>query len=247
MCDACPAFAAFALQVTEMSGRSHVIDGVLPATTIADLLQKVWDILGQKQVGDIGLVFGTELFTSNHGRHTLSELGVVADSMLTAVQMHGGGFFEFSGAVGDEDQMAGHSESESIVRICLVDTWHCILVRRTHIRALDPGTGMFQARLTWDLCRGTYASLGGGKTEFSWEHKYRRVRNAVTETDALGRLTDSGWIAKDVIPEAWKQVQLEGETWRRGWDKFTDGHCILGIRLTGQGSVAEALTILALS
>jgi len=245
MRDTCPVSAAFALQVTEMSGRSHIIDGVFPSTTIADLLQKVWESLGKKAFGGVGLVFGTELLTSNHGRRNLSELGVVADSMLTVVQMHGGEFFEHSGVIGDEDRMAGHSELESIVRICLLDSCNCILVRRTQIRAFNPGSGIFQAKLTWDLCRGTYVPCDVGETVFSWEHKYRRVRNAISETGM--RQADSGWNAMGAIPEEWKQVQLEGGRWRRGCEKLTDSHCILGIRLTGRGSVAEALTILALS
>lgn len=239
--------SCFTVTVIEMSGRTHKIDGLLPASKISELLQKVKASLPDMVSCQIGLILNNDLLTSKHGCQDLSELHISQDSFLTVVKMSGMDFFEFVGDVGDEDTIAGLSESETTVRVCLLDDDNCILIRRTASRTFNPRTDLFHGRLTWDICRGTYMWQKAGQAVFSWQHKYRRVRNGLSERESLNKMSDSGWVPRQRLPEAWQQIQLEGDVWHKDAGMLIDGYCILGTRLTGGGSVEEALGILALS
>eukprot|EP00931_Biecheleriopsis_adriatica_P106179 TRINITY_DN80686_c0_g1_i1.p1 TRINITY_DN80686_c0_g1~~TRINITY_DN80686_c0_g1_i1.p1 ORF type:complete len:239 (-),score=31.91 TRINITY_DN80686_c0_g1_i1:223-939(-) len=236
------------LTVTEMSGRTHDIDDLFPSSLLSELLGRVKASLAGAESNRLGLIHGNELLTSRQNDKQLSELGIVDDSILTVLKVSGVEFLDFDGKVGDEDlPPQGQSDVVTTVRICLLDSNTCILVRRTDVRTWIHSRGLFQSRLTWDICRGTYTVQENKDITCSWHHKFRRSRGGISQSDHAMQRFDSGWLPRDACPKAWQQIEHAGDAWRKDADLLIDGDCILGIKLSGRGSVEEALRILALA
>jgi len=232
---------AFKVEVNEMSGKGHEIEGLYPSTSIAELLQQVSLIISTKKGVRLGLIHGDKLLASRQGSTKLTDLGIFAGTLLAVVQVNSIEYFEFTGQIDDEDP-----GSESSVRVCLLDESTCVLVRHTNTRIFYPWDGTFHVRQTWDIGHGAYTNLDACTVACAWQKQYRRLRTGITENERLTRVTDSGWIVRKEVPEAWRQIQLEGGKWRKNADELIDGDHILGIRLTGRGSAEEALRMLAL-
>lgn len=237
--------AFFKLTVIQMSGQAHEIDKLLPSTTLAELLKMARAAMGTWKDVRMGLIIDDEVLTSRQGDKQLGELRISQDSTLAAVKLSGVDFLESTEDVGDEVRRGRLADTNTKVRVCFLDDSRCMLVRCTNTRSFN--NGLFQSRQTFDIATGTYIFQDESRVDFDWKCQYRRVRNGVSETEIVNRIDDSGWIKRDEIPEAWKSVLLQGSTWHRDAELLIDGGRILGMRLSGRGSVEEALRLLALS
>jgi len=235
--------SSFGINVVEMSGCSHRLDGLQPSLPLYELLAMVGNVVrpGEVKFG-FGLIVEDRLLTSNDGGQIIGKLGFADGVMITVVAIDQTELWESTALVGDEEPSGVHHDTESSVRLALLDHVTCILVRRTLIRALI--FGVFRAEVFWDVCRGTY-TLQADQLTCEWHQKYRRVRKS-SDNGGHNRHNDSGWLRFQDIPGTWSAIDLSSGSWQKKGAKLIDGDRILGTPITGRGSAAEALQILAL-
>merc|ERR1712007_257580 len=227
--------------VAELSGRTHLITGLLPSDPVRLLLTKAQTSMGiQEEVlgnAALGLVVGDSVLTQYELGKQLQSVGITDGLMVPVVRLQLLEVWEFAGNVGDEDFVDALTTSRTLVRLAFISEERCMLVRETYARRM---TGAF----TWDICRGTYTIGEDNVATCRWEHCYRRRRTAVEHGHGFS-IIDTDWTRRERIPEGWNQVKLQGGVWIKRLAKIHEGFSILGIRLSGRGTCSEALKLLA--
>lgn len=224
--------------VFELNGRQHTVEGLKPEDSVRALMEKVRMTKVVGKMMQLQLLMGDrEVDAGGNGRKTLSEVGVIARSMLTVLWVASGAVYERCGLVEDgEDQRAG---DESVVRVGFFGD-EALLVRVTYSRYLY-GANDYITRQLCDVYCGTIDDGEGAAVACTWTRRIRRVHSRRTG-DSLTSHTDSGWIPRaGAIPQSWLVVDEKGGSWTRvvGATPTNDGD-ILGLRMHGRGQAAKA-------
>lgn len=224
------------VSIVELSGRSFLITNLKPSDTVKTLYDKLLSFVDN---GSVAVVVDDRILNFNDMTKQLQDLGIKSGMTLPVVRMCRTDIYEFSGLVGDEDAtVRQYMVGNTLVRVAFTSEATCMLVRETYIKH---STGSF----TWDICRGTYSIREDNVAVCEWQDCYRRRRAAVERRGCFS-LDDSGWHRRAKIPDMWKQLDLCGGSWAKQQATFQDRDKILGIRLSGRGNLAEAITLLAI-
>lgn len=233
------------VEVVEMSGRTHHISELKSTDTVRTLYSKVEASMASVATATsnpsskIGLVVEDRVLTCTDLDKELQSVGIGNRMMLPLVRVSHSEVFECLGDVGDEDQLGAHSTSKTVVRLAFTSENTCLLIRQTYGRTF---TGAF----TWDICRGRYSMEGDNVAVCTWPECYRRRRAGVERAGSFG-INDSGWIRRMKVPDSWKRITLNSGGWAMQAVMFQEGDGILGIKLFGRGTCAEALRLMAIS
>lgn len=236
---------SFTVQVAELCGSIQTIEDLTPEMEF-QIFEDMVKAYFLSATGRLDFIFQDKILnTRKYGSCTLSELRMQAGALLTMVVSSSVEFVELEGAQGDEDD--GHLE-ESFVRVCFLDDKNCILVRRSHSKSCR-GIAL-RSKMMWDISRGSYECAKEGKLALCrWSCQYRRIREGISEHERLNRVNDSGWIprAKTKMPDKWCQIELSQDgKWKGAETDLVAGDHVLGVRIAGFGSAAEAIRILAI-
>jgi hypothetical protein len=229
------------IYAVELSGRTHEISGLKSTDTVKDLytaVNKVLEHTSNSSV-DYSLVADDTILGIRDHLKALHSVGITHGTCLPLVRNAESEIFEFSGDIGDEP--AQIQSAKNIARLCLIDDRRCVLIRETYTQG-------YTNAFVWDICFGTYIMDGQGNIDCTWEVKHRRRRSGL-QCGGSFSILDSGWIAKENVPEALTKISLANGLWAIKTAKFQDESTstILGIKLRGRGVCAEALKLMALS
>jgi len=229
--------AAFEVVVAELSGASHRLIDLHPSDTVGELYAA---LEGAAELNPRGcaLVVGEDILYEKEFGMQLQDVGIKSGMTLTLVQINAVEVFEFAGMVGDEDYVRG-STCNTVVRVAFTRGNTCVLVRQTYTRWQ---TGSY----TWDICSGTFATKENNALECTWRQCYRRRRAGVARGNFTG-MDDSGWNRLKKIPQVYREVNPASQEWSTRMTPFQERDEILGIRLAGFGSCAEAITLMGLA
>lgn len=225
--------------VAEMSGRTHEITGLKSSDTVKDLYHKMKEVVYAGKDVKVNLVMEDNILTwRDHGK-VLSAIGIKDGMLLYLVRNSASEVLEFTGEVGDEERK-GDVQSTA-VHVYFEDDSRCLLIRETYSKSVSGGS------FVWDIYRGTYTQEGHAIVDCTWSVGYRRRRGGL---DLSGCFTvqDSGWIQKEVqkIPQSLTKLELDKGAWKTKEVMFQEGDAILGVKLRGRETCAEAITLLAL-
>lgn len=234
------------VSVVELSGQTHEVEDLKPTDSVGHFMDKISKIMppgycnASASKPMFNLVLYERILTySDHGK-SLEFLGIKNGMALPIVRTSESEAFQFTGDVLDEDR-AGQTAHETVVRLAFTSESTCLLVRQTHSRNMA-GLGSF----VWEICSGRCTSTDEATFSCTWVACYRRRRAAVERGGCFG-VQDSGW--SPIRPEKvhqFKEVTLNDGPWTKTGVIFQESDSILGIRLWGRDNCAEAVTLMAL-